>query len=468
MAIQLPIYMDNHATTPVDPRVLEAMLPYFNAKFGNAASRSHAFGWTAEEAVELRARADRQADRRRRARRRSSSPRARPRATTSRSRASPSSTRTRATTSSPRVTEHKAVLDTCKRLEKEGFARHLPRASTRTAASIPTRSKRAITDKTILVSIMLANNEIGTVQPHRARSARSRASAACSSTRDAVQGVGKVAVRRRDDERRPRLDHRAQDVRPKGVGALYVRRSQAARAPRRADGRRRPRARHALGHAQRARHRRLRQGGRASCCKEGRPKNARILGAARAPAQAASRRRSTRCTLNGSLEHRLPGNLNVSFAFVEGEALMMAIKDVAVSCGSACTSASLEPSYVLRAMGVDEELAHSSHPLRPRPLQHRGRGRLRGRPRHRQGQASCARCRRSTRCTRRASTSSRSSGQRTDRRHRFQTQGTGEESSWRTATKSSNTTRTRATWARSTRTTRTSAPGSSARPRAAT
>ena len=165
MALKLPIYMDNHATTPVDPRVLEAMLPYFTEHFGNAASRNHAFGWEAEEAVEDAREHDRRADRRRAATRRSSSPPAPPRATTSRSRAWPSSTRTRATTSSPRVTEHKAVLDTCKRLEKQGFEVTYLRVGTGRPGRPGRRSQTAITDKTILVSIMLANNEVGTVQP---------------------------------------------------------------------------------------------------------------------------------------------------------------------------------------------------------------------------------------------------------------------------------------------------------------
>ncbi len=183
---------------------------------------------------------------------------------------------------------------------------------------------------------------------------------------------------------------------PKGVGALYVRRKPRVRLDR-ADRRRRPRARHALGHAQRAGHRRLRQGGRARAGTRWPTRPSALARAARAAARAACRRSSTRRYVNGSLEHRLPGNLNISFAFVEGEALMMALKDVAVSSGSACTSASLEPS--LRAARARRRRRAGAHvdPLRPRPLQHRGRGRLRGRPGRRQGRASCARCRRSTR-----------------------------------------------------------------------
>ena len=262
MALKLPIYMDNHATTPVDPRVLEAMLPYFTEKFGNAASRNHAFGWTAEEAVdyareqiaEADRRPEREGDRLHLRRDRERQPRA--------SRAWPSSTRRRATTSSRRVTEHKAVLDTCKRLEKEGFeVTYLP--VDKDGLRRPRRAvATAITDKTILVSIMLANNEIGTVQPHRARSARSRARRACSSTPTRCR----ASARSPFDVETMNVDlashHRAQDVRPQGRRRALRAPQQAARAPRRADGRRRPRARHALGHAERPGHRRLRQGRR--------------------------------------------------------------------------------------------------------------------------------------------------------------------------------------------------------------
>ena len=225
--------MDNHATTPVDPRVLEAMLPYFTEDFGNAASRNHAFGWTAEEAVEQRARAGRRADRRR-APRRSSSPRG---ATESRqpraSRASPSSTRSKGNHIITAMTEHKAVLDTCKRLEKRGLQGHLPRRRARTAWSTPTTLDAAITDKTILVSIMLANNEIGTVQPHRRDRQDHAASRACSSTPTRCR----ASARCRSTSTTMNIDlashHRAQDVRPQGRRRALRAAQQAARAPRR-------------------------------------------------------------------------------------------------------------------------------------------------------------------------------------------------------------------------------------------
>jgi cysteine desulfurase len=355
MAIQLPIYMDNHATTPVDPRVIEAMLPYFNTKFGNAASRSHSFGWTAEEAVNYA------------------------RENIARLIGAESEKEivfTSGATESDNVAlkgiaefykdkgdhiitsvvEHKAVLDSCKRLEKEGYrVTYLP---VQTDGRVdPDDVKRAITDKTILVSLMLANNEVGSVNPigEIGKITRERGVLFHS---DAVQGIGKVPfdVQKMNVDLASITAHKMYG--PKGVGALYIRRSKPrVRLVAQMDG---------GGHERGVRSGTLNVPGIVGfgkaaeiMLKEGAAENARILGQ-REHLRRRFMKELDQVELNGSLEHRLPGNLNVSFAFVEGEAMMMAIKDVAVSSGSACTSASLEPSYVLRALGVGEELAHSS------------------------------------------------------------------------------------------------------------
>jgi cysteine desulfurase len=355
MAIQLPIYMDNHATTPVDPRVLEAMIPYFTQKFGNAASRSHVFGWTVEEAVSY---AREQL------------------ATLIGAESEKEIVFTSGATESDNlalkgiaeflkdkgdhiitsVIEHKAILDSCKRLEKQGFrVTYLP--VQHDGRVNPDDVKNAITDKTILVSLMLANNEIGTINDLAAIGAITRERGVLLHS-DAVQGIGKVPfdVQKMNVDLASLTAHKMYG--PKGVGALYIRRS-------------RPRVRLAALMDGGGHERGMRSGtlnvpgivgfGKAAdiMLKEGASENARIL-----RQRERLRHRLTseldNVELNGSLEHRLPGNLNVSFAFVEGEAMMMAIKDVAVSSGSACTSASLEPSYVLRALGVGEEMAHSS------------------------------------------------------------------------------------------------------------
>jgi cysteine desulfurase len=355
MAIQLPIYMDNHATTPVDPRVLDAMLPYFNVKFGNAASRSHVFGWTAEEAVNyareqiaklIGAESEKEI------------------VFTSGATESDNLAlkgiaeflKDKGDHIITSVVEHKAVLDSCKRLEKDGF-RVTYLGVGQDGRVNPDDLRKAITDKTILVSIMLANNEVGTVNPIAEIGQITRERGILFHS-DAVQGIGKVPfdVQKMNVDLASITAHKMYG--PKGVGALYIRRSKPrVRLVAQIDG---------GGHE-----RGMRSGtlnvpgivgfGKAAdlMLKEGAAENARILGQ-----REHLRKRLTsaldQVELNGSLEHRLPGNLNVSFAFVEGEAMMMAIKDVAVSSGSACTSASLEPSYVLRAMGVGEELAHSS------------------------------------------------------------------------------------------------------------
>ncbi|MDC3953829.1 IscS subfamily cysteine desulfurase [Polyangium jinanense] len=353
--MQIPIYMDYHATTPVDPRVVEAMLPYFNARFGNAASRSHVFGWTAEEAVsrsrEILAKLVGASN---------------PKEIIFTSGATESNNlaikgvaelyKEKGNHIITTVIEHKAVLDTCKRLEKQGYeVTYLPVGKDGLVS--PDDVAKAITDKTILVSVMLANNEVGTVQPiaEIGKITRSRGVLFHS---DAVQGVGKVPfdVEAMNVDLASVTAHKMYG--PKGVGALYVRRSKPrVRLVAQMDG---------GGHEYGMRSGTLNVPGivgfaRAAeiMLEEGRAESARIL------AQREKLRRRITSELdevivNGSLEHRLPGNLNVSFAFVEGEALIMAIKDVAVSSGSACTSASLEPSYVLHAMGIGDDLAHSS------------------------------------------------------------------------------------------------------------
>ena len=355
MSINFPIYMDYHATTPVDPRVLEEMIPYFTQKFGNAASRSHAFGWAAEEAVDY----------------------ARERiAKLINAQSEKEIVFTSGATESNNIAlkgvaefykdkgnhiittviEHKAVLDTCKRLEKEGFTvTYLPVG--KDGLVDPQQVADAITDKTILVSIMFANNEIGTVQPLEAIGKITREKGVLLHT-DAVQGVGKVEfdVQKMNVDLASITAHKMYG--PKGIGALYVRRSKPrVRIVAQMDG---------GGHE-----RGMRSGtlnvpgivgfGKAAelMMKDGKEDNARIF-ALRERLRKKLQGGMEETFVNGSMEHRLPGNLNISFAFVEGEAMMMAIKDVAVSSGSACTSASLEPSYVLRALGVGDELAHSS------------------------------------------------------------------------------------------------------------
>ena len=353
MAPKLPIYMDNHATTPVDPRVLDAMLPYFREDFGNAASRSHVFGWNAERAVEQ---AREQV---------AASIGASGREIVWTSGATESDNlaikgaadfyRDRGNHIITAVTEHKAVLDTCKRLERSGFeVTYLP--VERDGRVNPQAVADALTDKTIVVSIMLANNEVGTINPVAEIGQVVKARGAVFHI-DAVQGVGKIPF----DVASSHADlvslsaHKMYG--PKGVGALYVRRKPRVRITPIIDG---------GGHERGMRSGTLNVPGivgfgkaaeisAAEMAEEGK----RLL-ALRERLRLGIEARVSNTVLNGSLEHRLPGSLNISFAYVEGEALMMALKDVAVSSGSACTSASLEPSYVLRAMGVPVEMAHTS------------------------------------------------------------------------------------------------------------
>ena len=354
--MKLPIYMDNHATTRVDPRVVSAMLPCFTEDYGNASSRSHAYGWKAEEAVE------------------------RARTEVARLIGAASDKEivfTSGATESDNLalkgvahfykdkgdhivtakTEHKAVLDSCKRLEREGFRVTYLDVDSRGQIA-PDDVRRAIEPKTILVSLMLCNNEIGTVHPIAEIGKITREKGVLLHC-DAVQGIGRMPF----DVEAMHVDLASLSAHkmygPKGVGALYVRRSKPrVRLVAEIDG-----------------------GGHERGNRSGTLNVPGIVGFGEAAAIARAEwqkdrdhafalRQRLRKKLFDRIEQihvngaddpwRHPGNLNVSFSFVEGEAMLMAIKEVAVSSGSACTSASLEPSYVLRALGVDEELAHSS------------------------------------------------------------------------------------------------------------
>ncbi|HCC59512.1 MAG TPA: IscS subfamily cysteine desulfurase [Solibacterales bacterium] len=352
--MKTPIYLDNHATTRMDPRVLDAMLPYFTEIFGNPASRNHSFGWEAEKAVEA----------------------ARKQIADLIGATSKEIIFTSGATESNNLaikgvaemyaekgnhiitaaTEHKAVLDTCKKLEKHGCrVTYLPLQSNGLIDLDMLR--QAITDKTILVSIMYANNEIGVLQPiaEIGRICKERGVLFHS---DGVQAVGKVPVNVIADniDLLSLTGHKIYG--PKGCGALYVRRKgPRVQITAQIDG-----------------------GGHERGMRSGTLNVPNIvgLGAACAIAQKEMAEESKRVKflrdklkttleseldevyINGSMEHRLPNNLNMSFAYVEGESLLMGINDIAVSSGSACTSATLEPSYVLKALGMGDDLAHSS------------------------------------------------------------------------------------------------------------
>ena len=346
--------MDNHATTAVDPRVLEAMMPYFTVKFGNAASRNHSFGWEAEQAVE--------AAREQIARRIGATAKEiifTSGATESNNLAIKGIAemyRERGNHIITQVTEHKAVLDTCKRLEKHGYrVTYLP---VKADGLIDLEDlKRAMDDKTILVTIMAANNEIGVLQPIAEIGKLCHEKNVLFHT-DAVQAVGKVPI----DVIADNIDvlslsgHKIYG--PKGVGALYVRR-------------RNPRVQIAA---------QIDGGGHERGMRSGTLNVPGIVGLGKACeiAQQEMKAEAAHLTalrdrlknkleseldyvhVNGSMEHHLPGNLNMSFVYVEGESLLMGINDIAVSSGSACTSATLEPSYVLKALGLGDDVAHSS------------------------------------------------------------------------------------------------------------
>jgi len=353
--LALPIFMDNHSTTQVDPRVLEAMIPFFTQQYGNAASRNHVFGWTAEAAVEN----------------------ARNQVAALIGGDGKEIVWTSGATESNNLalkgaasfykkqgnhiitveTEHKSVLDTCKRLQREGCEVTYLRPA-KDGLVTPEMVTAAMTPKTILVSIMLANNEIGVVQDVNAIGAAIKAKNPKTLFHlDAVQGAGKVPF----DVEAAKADlvsitaHKMYG--PKGIGALWVRRKPRIRIDPLIDG---------GGHERGMRSGTLPVpmivgfGKAAALAKDEMGAEAIRLGALRDRLYRSISSRLPETYVNGSMEHRLPGNLNISFAFVEGESLLMALKDVAVSSGSACTSASLEPSYVLRALGAGDELAHSS------------------------------------------------------------------------------------------------------------
>jgi cysteine desulfurase len=352
--VRLPIYMDNHATTPLDPRVLEAMMPYLTTVFGNAASRNHSFGWEAEAAVE---KAREQV--------------AKLIGATAKeiiftSGATESNNlaikgiaemyRERGNHIITQVTEHKATLDTCKRLEKSGYrVTYLP---VKADGLIDIDDlKRAMDEKTILVTIMIANNEIGVVQPVAEIGKLCHEKGVLFHS-DGVQAAGKIPV----DVNAMNIDALSLSAHkiygPKGVGALYVRR-------------RNPRVQiseqiNGGGHE-----RGMRSGtlnvpgivGLGKACEIARlemESESKRLSSLRDKLKGRLENSLDYIHVNGSMENRLPGNLNMSFVYVEGESLLMGINDVAVSSGSACTSATLEPSYVLKALGLGDDVAHSS------------------------------------------------------------------------------------------------------------
>jgi cysteine desulfurase len=354
MTVKLPIYMDYSATTPVDPRVAEAMMACLtgDGNFGNPASRSHVFGWRAEEAVE--------AARQNVADLLNADPREivwTSGATESNNLAIKGAAHFYQTKGKHIITskiEHKAVLDTCRQLEREGFeVTYLePDSHGFTSAAVV---KAAIRPDTILVTIMHANNEIGVINDIAAIGAICREKGVIFHT-DAAQSAGKISL---DVETMP-VDLISMSAHkmygPKGIGALFVRRKPRVRLESQM---------HGGGHE-----RGFRSGTLATHQIVGMGEAARICKAEMAQEAIHSKALRQRfwdglkdieqVHINGDAEQRLPGNLNVSLAFVEGESLIMAIKDLAVSSGSACTSASLEPSYVLRALGLTDELAHSS------------------------------------------------------------------------------------------------------------
>lgn len=348
-----PLYLDYQATTPTDPRVVEAMEPYWTAKFGNPHSRNHHYGWEAEDAVEI-ARGQL-----------ASLINANPKEIIFTSGATESNNlaikgvakfygdkKNHIITC---VTEHKCVLETCRALQQDGFdVTFLPVKENGLVDLDELRA--AITDKTLIVSIMAVNNEIGVIQPLKEIGQICRENKVFFHT-DAAQAAGKIPM----DVEDMNIDlmsisgHKVYG--PMGIGALYVRKKPRVRLVPLIHG-----------------------GGQERGMRSGTLPTPLVVGLGKAAELAQKemaaeaerlhdfqhrlfeglRQRIPEIYLNGDMDHRIPGNLNISFAYVEGEGLMMGIKDLAVSSGSACTSASLEPSYVLRALGVDEELAHTS------------------------------------------------------------------------------------------------------------
>ncbi|QCR25035.1 IscS subfamily cysteine desulfurase [Pontibacter sp. SGAir0037] len=351
--LKLPIYLDNNATTPLDPRVLEAMLPYMTNMFGNAASRNHAFGWQAEEAVDYA--------REQIASLINCSPKEiifTSGATESDNLAIKGVFEMYASKGNHVITvttEHKAVLDTCKHIEKLGGKVTYLQVNAEGLIDLK-ELEEAITDKTILISIMYANNEVGVIQPIREISAIAKKHGILFFT-DGTQAVGKVPV----DVEADGIDLMAFSAHkmygPKGVGALYVRRKNPrVKVTAQMDG---------GGHE-----RGMRSGtlnvpgivGLGKACELARQEMESDTARISAMRDRLEKELLTieESYVNGSREHRLPHVANISFKYVEGEGLMMGVKDLAVSSGSACTSASLEPSYVLKALGLSDDLAHSS------------------------------------------------------------------------------------------------------------
>jgi cysteine desulfurase len=352
--MKLPIYLDNHATTRVDPRVVSAMLPYFTEHFGNAASRNHEFGWEAEQAVD----------------------KARKQIADLIGATSKEIIFTSGATESDNlaikgvaemyaekgnhiitvVTEHKAVLDTCKKLEKLGYrVTYLPVMGD--GLIDLEMLKEAITDKTILVSIMYANNELGVIQPVKEIGKICRERGVLFHT-DGVQAIGKVPINVNTDNIDMMSISAHKMYGPKGVGALYVRRrNPRVQITAQIDG---------GGHERGMRSGTLNVPGIVGlgeacelCHREMETETVRLRGL-RDRLKAKLEAGLDEVYINGSMEHRLPHSLNMSFAYVEGESLLMGINEIAVSSGSACTSATLEPSYVLKALGVGDDVAHSS------------------------------------------------------------------------------------------------------------
>ena len=353
--MKFPLYLDSHSTTPVDPRVMEVMLPYFTEKFGNAASRNHAFGWEAEEAVDN---ARKQIAR---------LIHADPKELVFTSGATESDNLAlkgvlemyhekgdHIITSS---TEHRAVLDTAKSLEAKRGVKVTYLPVDKTGMVNPEDVRNAITEKTVLISIMLANNEIGTINPVKEIGKIAKEKGILFHC-DATQGVGKIPV----DVNEMGIDlmsftaHKIYG--PKGIGALYVRKKG-------------PRVRIAPMIDGGGHERGMRSGtlpvplvvgfGKAcELCEQEMATESVRLAELRDRLQNGILKGLDEVYLNGHPTQRLPHNLNLSFAYVEGESLLMGLKEIALSSGSACTSATLEPSYVLRALGVGSDLAHSS------------------------------------------------------------------------------------------------------------
>ncbi|MEY4003818.1 MAG: hypothetical protein RIT07_1860 [Bacteroidota bacterium] len=351
--MKLPVYLDNNATTKVDPRVLDAMIPFFTEDFGNAASRNHPFGWKAEEAVDY----------------------AREQIATLIGASEKEIIFTSGATESNNlalkgvfemyaekgrhiitaVTEHKAILDTCKHLEKQGAEITYLHPAENGLLSVA-QVEEAIRPDTILVTIMFGNNEIGVIQPIREIAAICKKHGVLFHS-DATQAVGKIPV----DVMADNIDlmsftaHKMYG--PKGIGVLYVRRKNPrVKVTAQMDG---------GGHERGMRSGTLNVPGIVGLGKAAELARLEMDSDTQRIIKMRDRLENALLTmeesyLNGSKEHRLPHTTNISFKYVEGEGLMMAIKDIAVSSGSACTSASLEPSYVLKSLGLDDELAHSS------------------------------------------------------------------------------------------------------------